>query len=130
MEKDQQELMFKLSMFEQQIQNIQQQQQAVERAINELGSLVLGLEDLKGSEGKEILAPIGKGIFVKTKVLSEKLIVDVGGKNFVTKKIPETQDIIKDQVKKLEGARNELNKALEELNGQLTETVMSAQNKD
>jgi len=130
MEKDQQELMFKLSMFEQQIQNIQQQLQAVERAINDLSSLVVGLEDLKGAEGKEILAPIGKGIFVKTKVLSEDLIVDVGGKNFVTKKIPDTQKVIKGQVQKLEGAKEELNRALEEINGQLTETVMSAQKKD
>ena len=70
-DKNQQELMFQLSMFEQQIQSIQQQLQAVEKAIQELSSLVLGLEDLKGSEGKEILAPIGKGIFVKTKLSDE-----------------------------------------------------------
>ena len=49
MEKNQQELFFKLSMFEQQIQNIQQQLQAVEKAILDLGSLSLDLEELKGS---------------------------------------------------------------------------------
>lgn len=130
MEKDQQELMFQLSMFEQQIQNIQQQLQAVERAINELSLLVLGLEDLKEAEGKEILAPIGKGIFVKTKLISEDLIVDVGGKNFVTKNIPDTQEVIKSQVKKLESARTELNKALEEINGRLTKSLMNAQKQD
>ncbi len=130
MEKDQQELMFQLSMFEQQIQSIQQQLQAVERAINELSTLVIGLDDLKGSEGKEILAPIGKGIFVKTKLLSEKLIVDVGGKNFIAKEIPDTQEVIKGQVEKLEGAREELNKALEEISGKMTESLMNAQKKN
>jgi prefoldin alpha subunit len=130
MEKDQQELMFKLSMFEQQIQNIQQQVQAIERAINDLSLLVIGLEDLNGSEGKEILAPIGRGIFVKSKVLSEELIVDIGGGNLISKTIPDTQDIIKKQIEKLEDAREEMNRALEEINGQLTETLVNAQKKD
>ena len=130
MEKDQQELMFKLSMFEQQIQNIQQQVQAIERAINDLSLLVIGLEDLNGSKGKEILAPIGRGIFVKSKVLSEELIVDIGGGNLISKTIPDTQDIIKKQIEKLEDAREEMNRALEEINGQLTETLVNAQKKD
>ena len=85
MDEAQQELMFKLSMFEQQIQQIQQQLQAVEQGVAELTSLNLGLEEIVGSEGKEIMAPIGRGIFVKAKLLSEELIVDVGGKNFVKK---------------------------------------------
>lgn len=129
-EKDQQELMFKLSMFDQQIQNIQQQSQAVEKAINDLSLLVVGLDDIKGAEGKEILAPIGRGIFVKSKIISEDLIVNIGSKNFVKKKIPQTQEVIKSQIKKLENAREELNKALEEVNNQLTETFMKAQKKN
>ena len=129
MEKEQQELMFKLSIFEQQIQNIQQQLQAVENAIVDLSSLISDLEELKGSKDKEILASIGKGIFVKTKLLSEKLIVDVGGKNFVSKDIPKTQEIIKKQIKKLEEAKEELNKALKEINSQLTKTMIDSQKK-
>ena len=129
MEKDQQELMFKFQMFEQQIQNIQQQLQAVEKAIVEMNSLSLGLDDLKGGKNKEIMAPIGKGIFAKSKLLSEELVVDIGGGNFVKKSIPDTQKIINSQIKKLEEARSELNKALEEINKQLTETMMAAQKK-
>jgi prefoldin subunit 5 len=67
MEKGQQELMFKLSMFEQQIQQLQQQLQAVEQGIVDMNSLSMGLEELKGSKGKEILAPIGRGIFAKAR---------------------------------------------------------------
>ena len=130
MDKEQQELMFKLSMFEQQIQNIQQQLQAVEKAILDMTGLNLGLDDLKGGKDKEILAPIGKGIFAKTKLLSEELTVDVGGGNFVKKSIPDTQKIITKQIKKLEEARDELNKALEEINKQLTDTMIEAQSKD
>jgi len=127
MDKNQEELMYKLSMYEQQINQLQQQLEAVEQAIIEMNSLVLGLNELTGSKEKEILAPIGRGIFVKTKLISEDLTVDVGGKNFVKKSIPETKELIKSQIKKLEEIKEELNKNLEEINNELTATFMNAQ---
>ncbi len=127
MDETQQELMFKLSMFEQQIQQLQQQLQAVEQGIIELMTLSTGLDELVGSKDKEIMAPIGRGIFVKAKLLSEELTVDVGGKNFVKKGIPDTQKIIKEQTKKLEEIKKSLSKAMEDINQELTKTVMDAQ---
>jgi len=127
MDKNQEEVMYKLSMYEQQITQLQQQLEAVEQAIIEMNSLVLGLNELTGSKEKEILAPIGRGIFVKTKLVSEDLTVDVGGKNFVKKSIPETKELIKGQIKKLEEIKEELNKNLEEINNELTATFMNAQ---
>ena len=127
MDKNQEEVMYKLSMYEQQITQLQQQLEAVEQAIIEMNSLVLGLNELTGSKEKEILAPIGRGIFVKTKLVSEDLTVDVGGKNFVKKSIPETKELIKNQIKKLEEIKEELNKNLEEINNELTATFMNAQ---
>lgn len=123
MEEKQQELMFKLSMFEQQIQQIQQQVQAVEQGIVEMNSLNFGLDELVGKEGKEILAPIGRGIFVKSKLISEKLTVDVGGRNFVKKTIPETKKIIEEQIKKLEDVKKDLNDNLEKLGGELMKVM-------
>lgn len=70
MDENQQELIFKLSMYEQQIRNLQQQLEAVEKGILDMNNLNLGLDELIGSKDKEILAPIGRGIFVKTKLLS------------------------------------------------------------
>jgi len=110
-----QEILFKLSLFEQQINQMQQQLQSVERGIIDLSSLELELDDLKGSNGKEILAPVGRGIFAKAKLLSEDLIMDVGGKNFVKKTIPETQDIIKGQIKKLEQIKSQLQENSDEI---------------
>ncbi|MBU2053014.1 MAG: prefoldin subunit alpha [Nanoarchaeota archaeon] len=119
----QQELMFKLQMFEQQAQQIQQQLQAVERAIVELSSLSLGLDELKGSEGKEIMAPVGRGIFAKTKLLSEELVVNVGGKNFVKKSIPETKELIKEQIKKLEDVKKDLENNMDMLRDELERVI-------
>lgn len=127
MDKNQEELMYKFQMYEQQIMQLQQQLEAVEQAIVEMNSLILGLGELTGAKEKEILATIGKGIFVKTKLISEDLIVDVGGKNFVKKSIPETKKLIQNQVKKLEEVKKELEDNLEKINEELTKTFMDTQ---
>jgi prefoldin alpha subunit len=113
--KQEQEIFFKLSMFEQQMNQLQEQMNAVEEGISELATLNLGLDEIKGSKGKEILSPIGRGIFVKTTIASEDLTVDIGSKNFVKKNIPETKKIIGEQLKKLEDVKKDLQKNLEEL---------------
>ncbi len=109
----QQKLIYELAIFEQQIQNLQQQIQAVETAIIDMNSLTFGLDELVGKSGKEILAPIGRGIFTRAKLVSEDLIVDIGGKNFVKKDIPETKELITKQITKLENVKKELEEDLE-----------------
>ena len=111
----QQEVMYKLAMFEQQIQQLQQQLQAVEKGLVELGNLNFGLDELQGGTGKEIMSPIGQGIFAKTKLLSEDLIVDIGGKNFVKKSVPETRKLIEEQIKKLDEIKKDLQKGIDEM---------------
>jgi prefoldin alpha subunit len=124
---DQGELVMKLGMYEQQIKQIQQQLQLVDQNIVELNALSEGLNSLKGAKDTEIMASIGKGIYVKAKLLSEDLIVDIGERNFVGKSIDEGKDLIATQIKRLGEAQEELGKALEEINGQLTETISSAE---
>ena len=125
-----QELIFKFNLYEQQIQQLQQQLQAVEQAIVEASSLNFGLDDLKESKDKEILASIGKGMFIKSKIISDDLIVDIGGKNFVKKSIPETQELIKEQIEKLERIKKELEEQLEKISEELTQLYIEAQEKN
>lgn len=127
MNKSQQELMFKLSMFEQQIRQLQQQIQAVEQGIVEMNALNFGLDEFKGAKGKEILAPIGRGIFARTKLLSEELTVDVGGRNFVKKSISNTKKIIEEQIKKLEEVKKELEDNLEKIGKELEKVMKEGQ---
>lgn len=124
---NQQELIFKLSMYEQQIRQLQQQLQAVEQGIIEMANLNLGLDELVDSKNKEILAPIGRGIFVKTKLLSEELTVDIGEKNFVKKSIPDTKKIIQEQLQKLEEVKKELNKNLDMISEEMTSMIQGIQ---
>ncbi len=127
--KEQQELMFKFSMYEQQIQQMQQQLEVVEQTILDLSSLNFGLSELVGSKDKEIFAHIGQGIFAKAKIISEELTVDIGGKNLVKKSIPETKEIIQNQIKKLEEIRKEIEENLEKINEELTKTFVEGQKK-
>lgn len=125
-----QELIFRLGIFEQQIHQLQEQMEAVEKGINDLGALNFGLDELKGNTGKEILSPLGRGIFVKANVASEDLTVDIGGKNFVKKSIPETKEIIEDQIKKLIAVKGELNENLERISEEMTKTLEEFQGKE
>ena len=118
-----QELIFRLGVFEQQIHQLQEQMDAVEKGVNDLGALGFGLDELKGSTGKEILSPLGRGIFVKANVVSEDLTVDIGGKNLVKRSITETKEIIEDQIKKLIAVKGELNENLERISEEMTRTL-------
>ena len=127
---EEQELLYKFGMFEQQIRELQQQIEAIEKGILDLNSLNFGLDELVNGTGKEIFASVGKGIFVKGKLISEELNVDVGNGNFVKKSIPETKQLIEEQIKKLEGIRKELEHNLEDLGEELTRMMKETHEKE
>ena len=122
-----QELTFKFQMLEQQIMAIQQQLQSVEQTLIDMASLNLGLDEIKTN--KEILAPVGAGIFAKAKLISEELIVGIGEKNYIKKSIPETKKLIQEQIGKLEKVRESLEGELEKINGEITRTMIEYQGK-
>ncbi len=117
-------------MFEQQIRQLQQQIQAVDNGIIELNNLSIGLGEITGGKDREIFAPIGRGIFVKAKILSEDLTVDVGSKNFVKKSVPETQKMIEEQMSRLGEARQELESNLDGMNEEIEKVLIQAQERE
>jgi len=119
----QQEMIYKFSVFEQQMRQIQEQLQLIEQGMNDLVSLKEGIESIKGKKNNEIFAHVGKGIFVKAKLLSEDLIVDIGKKNFVKKNINETKVMIDKQVKRLEEIHDNLNSSVEEINEEMVKLI-------
>ena len=119
------ELTQKFQMFEQQIMQLQQQLQAVEQAILEVSGINLALNELVGKTGEEIMAPVGKGIFVKAKLLSEEILMDVGSKS-----IPETKKIIEEQSGKLVEMKGQLEGELDNINKEITGAMMQAQQQE
>lgn len=127
---EEQEMLYRFSVFEKQAQDLQQQIEAVEKGIVELSSLNLGLDDLIGGTGKEIFAPLGKGIFVKAKLISEDLKVDIGNGNFIQKTIPQTKELILEQVEKLKKVKEDLNEEIERLSQEINDLLVQAENKE
>jgi len=125
-----QEVLFKINFLEQQIQQLQLQFEAVEKEISELNFMALGMNELIGSTGKEIFASIGKGIFTKAKIISEELLVDVGGKNFVKKNISETKKMIETQIGKLNEVKEELNRLIKSAEGEFKKAILEIERKN
>ena len=126
-QKQQQEVMFKLQMYEQQMKHIQEQLQAVEEGLADLINLNIGLDNLESPNGKEIMANVGRGIFVKAKIDSEDLIVDIGGKNLVKKSVKDTKIILDNQIQKVQSVKEELQGTLQKLQEEMTSLVMGLQ---
>ena len=124
---NEQELNQKFQVFEKQIMQLQEQLKMVEQAMFDMATISVGLEELKGKTGEEIMAPIGRGIFVKANLVSEKITVDVGGNNYVEKTIDETKGMIAEQKEKMKGVKEDLEKELEKINQELTKTMQEHQ---
>ena len=129
LKQEEQELIYKLSIYEQQMQQIQQQLEVVERTIADISSLNSELDELKGKTGEEIFAPVGRGIFAKAKLTSEELMVNVGEGNLITKSIPETKKLIEKQIEKLKDVRKELDSNLERISHELEGLMREAEKK-
>ena len=121
------ELTKKFQMFELSIRQIQEQLQIIEQTIQDMGVISEGLEELKGMTGEEIMAPIGKGIFVKAKLLSEELMVNIGNEKFTKRSINETKDLIEKQKVKLDNTREILEGELEKINEEITKEMIKYQ---
>ncbi len=123
------ELFFKINMLEQYMKNMQEQIEAVEKELEEMNSLKEGLKELKNSTGKEVFASVGKSIFIKTKIISEELLVGVGEKSFVKKSIPDTVKLMELQIEKLLKIREELANEIENLRAEGEKIILSIENR-
>src|SRR3989344_2439935 len=101
--------LMRLNILEQRIQKVQEQLMIVEQQRAEISSLNNSLDKIKGKKDKEILAHIGKGIFLKSKIMNnDELIIDVGSKIFLKKSIDGGKEIIEKQIEELANVRDVL----------------------
>jgi len=121
------ELLIKLSMLEQQANEQAEKIQAIDNQISELESLKLSLRKMEKSKGKEMLAPLGRGIFIKTEIKDERLFVNVGNKTIVKKTPRETEEIIESQINEMEGIKHHLMHNIQQINQQLQSLFEEAQ---
>lgn len=120
------ELSMKFQQFERQLSQLQEQLHVVEEGIADLHTLHTGLDDLREANQREVLAPLGRGIFAPARVTDTTLYVDIGSRLFIRATPETTKGLISDQLEKLDQVKQELNEAAQEVNAALTETMRSA----
>jgi len=73
-----QQYMIQMQMLQQEAQELNQQLQLIEQNISEMQELNLSLEELEKNDDKNILANIGKKIYLPVEVKEKELVAIVG----------------------------------------------------
>ncbi|RMD67112.1 prefoldin subunit alpha [Candidatus Pacearchaeota archaeon] len=101
----------------------------VQEQISDLQEFLQALDALKKSKEKEMLAPLGRGVYLKaTRADDEKLFVEVGAGVVVRKTPDEAKEVIRSQLRKLREAKIQLNIQLENIIGRLQELMQIIEN--
>ena len=119
------EILFELSMLEQQAQELKQQIEQVNSHLNDLENLKLGLIKLEQTKEKEILAPLGRGIFIKSEAKEDEVFVNVGSRIVVKKSFKGAEEIIEKQISELERVKVEIERQMEIIESKFVQLVNS-----
>jgi prefoldin alpha subunit len=111
---EQQELLYKAMELRKQSEEVERNLQFVSEQIMELSNFKESLDVLGVEKEKEMLANLGRGVFVKAdRKKDEKLFVDVGAGVIVRKTPEETKKVIEEQIRKFNDVRVQLSAELE-----------------
>lgn len=125
-----QEQLIQLQVIEQEAQQLEQQSQLVQQNLVEMQNLISSLDELEKTDKKEILASIGRGIYIPAEIKDKTLSVEVGNKIFVKKSISETKKIIEEQINRLDEARQQIEEKIEELRIEVNQVMKSEESEE
>jgi len=118
-----------MQMLGQEAEKLEQQIQMIEQQIAEMSAVKETIEVIKSGKETEILANLGKGIFVKADLRGKdkNLFVNVG-RDVIIKKTPEeTLKIIEEQIARLMEGKASFIERIEELQGTMQALLMEVQ---
>ncbi len=119
--------LLRLSMLEQESGKTEEQINLINQQISQLEALKLSLEKFETAKEKDILAPLGKGIFFKSELKEKELFVNIGAGVVVKKKPKETAEIIDRQIKEMNEIKEQLAQNIQRIAMQVQEVVEEAQ---
>ena len=124
-----QELFLRAQMLERDSSELEERLNLVNQEIVELQSFDINLGKIDDSEEKEILASLGKGIFMRSEIKDKNLFVNVGS-NILVKKTPEeAKKVISEQIERLGQIAEEISKQILYINKELEEIVKKFEEK-
>ena len=122
-----QEAIMKIQMMEQETNQLNEQLKSVDQNVSEMNDLKASLEEIESNDNKEIMANLGKRIFIPVDIKEKSLIVEVGKGNFVKKSVPDTKKIVDEENDKLMEAKNQIMGRLDELQNDMNKMIMEFQ---
>ena len=123
-----QEQIIRIQMMEQEVNQLNQQLELIEQNVKEMNELIGSLNEIGKKDNNEILANLGKRIFIPVIIKDKNLIVEVGKGNFVKKSVSETKDIIEKETEKLMEGKNQIIERLNSLQIEMNSLVNDIQN--
>ena len=128
-----QEILQRAVMLRQQSEEVEKQLDFLKEQIAELEKFSESLKIIKENKNKEIIAPMGKGVYVKaSRDEKEKLFVEVGAGILIRKTPEEAEKIIENQISKFNAVKIQLNQQLSEFAaefGKMMEEIQKLKNK-
>jgi len=122
-----QEAIMKIQMMEQETNSLNEQLKMVDQNVAEMNDLTTSLEEIDSNDTKEIMANLGKRIFIPVDIREKKLLVEVGKGNFVKKSVSDTKLIVVEESDKLAEAKNQIMGRLNELQEDMNKMIMEFQ---
>ncbi|MDO8459716.1 MAG: prefoldin subunit alpha [Nanoarchaeota archaeon] len=124
------EMIARASELQQKSEEAEKNLQIINEQMSEMENFKGGLSAFKGAEGKEVLASIGRGVYIKTNIKDTNLFVEVGSGIVLKKKPEEVKNIIAEQLEKFSEAKLQLLKQLESYAKELDVMMRRLQDKD
>jgi prefoldin alpha subunit len=121
------EILQKAMILREESEESEKQLEFVQQQITELDEFSKTLEELEKNTEKEMLAPIGKGVYAKAIRKDEKLFVEVGAGVMVRKTPDEARKIIEEQIKKFTQTRVQLTAQLEKFREEFGKMLKSVE---
>lgn len=127
---NEQEYFMQINMMGQEAQRLEQQIQVIDQQIMELNAVRESLQAISTSNGKaEILASLGKGIFVKADLKDKEVFVNVG-KDVIIKKTPEeTLKVIEHETTRMIEGKDMFISKIQEIQDQMQSMMEEMQNR-
>ncbi len=128
-EKDIQKRIFEIRILEEQIKQLENQVAALDKEICDIQDTQTDLDEIGKIRQKEILVPLGRNIFINSKVDSgEKVLVDIGAKIIVKKDINGAKKLLEKQKERFAEARIRVNEEVDRIISHIDKVDREIQN--
>ena len=108
--------MFELQMMQGQMESLRQQKMQLEAKRIEMKSTINALESIGASEEKDVMVPLGSGVFVNASLKGNKSAVYfAGAETAIGKPIPEVVKFVQEQGRMANEAEAELDQQMKQL---------------